>query len=193
MTGFAITPDTCTLCDLHHYLPEVIRRDAHCMYLRSPALQKALPEAVRAVRKCGLAPLIPHTLHDRPGSAGCGLHYRAVDFEIAQRGPAAGVPFTTAACHEEARARALLSAGIGCVFVSPVFHPRSKPGFLGPLFPRGGVLRLIAEFGDRIALLGGMTQKRLRALERQAGRTCAVAGIDMYFHGIPTSDTAKNF
>lgn len=193
MTGFAITPDTCTLCDLHRCLPEVIRRGAHCMYLRSPALQKALPEAVRAVRECGLAPLIPHTMRDNAGSAGCGLHYRVADFDSARRGPPPGVPLTTAACHDEDRARSLLAAGLGCIFVSPVFTPRSKPGFSGPLFPRAPLLRLIAEFGDRIALLGGMTQERLRALEREAGRTCAVAGIDMYFHGIPTSDPAKNF
>ena len=74
----------------------------------------------------------------------------------------------TAAAHNGREVRDALRAGAGRIFISPVHPTRSHPG--APVLGRLGFARLARLAQSRAAALGGITERRYRAL-RPLGAT----------------------
>ncbi len=180
MIFFAITPDSYSSIDVLSQSAKLKAGGARFLYLRSPLLQDDLQPLTAEVSALGILPLVPFRLCSRMKGTHFGIHVQGRDLEAAaaqERRPAA---VYTAACHNPAEAEQMLQSFADYVFVSPVFRPLSK-NFNGRLFPRESLHALTAKYGERIVLLGGMTEERIAALKQELKHDFSVAGISMFF------------
>jgi thiamine monophosphate synthase len=165
-------------------MPELRKRGATHVYLRRrTAAKHELRELFDAAAAAGIMPIIPHVLYRWDMLGDCGVHFKSTELSLlAQYAPArAGV--VTASSHGSVDARLALQAGARFVFVSPVYPPLSKPGDTRRPLQREELQKLIALHGEKIVLLGGMTEQRLLELKETLTGDFSLAGISFFFTG----------
>ena len=172
----ALLQASCTALAMHRCAPHLQ------LILREPHLSR--DEIVRLVE--ALRPLFPSkgslAVHEKCADArriakeyGLGLHLSSVAAWSAERAEFDG-PLGVSA-HSEAEARAAAECGVQWAFLSPVAHPTSKPGDVGP--PIGGQAVLSAQRAlpdIDIVALGGISPESAARLASGGCRAVAVLG-----------------
>lgn len=153
------------------------------LYLRAPALQESLEEILPAVNETGILPLVPFSSEPLRSRARRGIHFKSSEMGKIEGRFLASYAVTSAASHEFETARLLMAMGVSYVFVSPVFHPLSKPTTQSGirLFPRDRLQELIQTYGERVVALGGMRPDRIEDLKQDMKGDFSVAGITLFF------------
>jgi len=181
MKLFAITPDNITPGLLRDSLPSLRKRDASYLYIRMSATKLEIQELVAESGAAGIMPIVPYVLYRRNMPGPCGVHFKSSELSLlAQYAPVeAGV--ITASSHGSVDARLALQAGAKYVFVSPVYAPLSKPADTRQLLSSDDLQKLIAQHGEKIVLLGGMTEQRIQDLRKNLTGDFSIAGISLFF------------
>ena len=181
MKFFAITPDGFTGQDVLTSLPHLVDKEVSFLYLRSNLLQDCIKTLKEPLINAGILPMIPWEATADDVTSGCGVHIKNArpDKLPLVRNPST-VPIT-ASCHDCRTAASVLQNAVDYVFISPVFTPLSKPDDSRKPLSRRLIKELVAGFGERIVLLGGMTSDRVHTLQRELHHDFSVGGITMFF------------
>ena len=181
MKLFAITPDNINTGLLIDSIPALLKLGASYLYIRRSVSKQEITHLVAAVAAAGIMPIVPHVLYRWDMFGSCGVHFKSSELSLlAQYAPRdAGV--ITASSHGSVDARLALQAGAGYVFVSPVYAPLSKPADNRNLLSRDELQKLIALHGEKIVLLGGMTEQRIQNLKDALACDFSIAGISLFF------------
>jgi hypothetical protein len=183
MKLFAITPDNASADQLVARLPEILNRGATHLYLRMSGSSREIRHMIDAVAFAGIVPVVPYSIYkrDRPGN--CGVHYKSTELSLLAQSLPSRPLVITGSTHSSGEARYALLAGAHYVYVSPVYEPLSKHDERR-LFPHAELRKLIANHGERIVLLGGMTTERIEKLEKDFKIDFSAAGISLFFNGL---------
>ena len=182
MKLFAITPDAFSNKDVLAHVPRLKDNGVSFLYLRSPRLTDCPESLGESLIRAGIVPIIPYDNQPICIKSGFGVHFKSSQPVITPS--ISGTPglIITASCHDCAVAEKLLGGSVAYVFLSPAFPPFSKPADTRKLLPRSRVKELVARFGERIVLLGGLNRERIKALQQELGHDFSVGGITMFFN-----------
>jgi len=160
--------------DLVPWLSALASAGLRTLVLREPHLKAAAYEALALEAREMLPSVI---LHARCAGApalaaklGLGLHLPGKGNPRAVRVPG----LLGVSCHSAAEVARALSAGADYAFLSPVWHPTSKPGDTRPAM--GLYTFLAIATGSPVLALGGVTPERYRSLIAGGARGAAVCG-----------------
>ena len=181
MKFFAITPDNANIDHLIDLLPELGNRGATHLYIRLFAASRVIRPLIEAVAFAGIVPIVPYVIYKRDMLSCSGVHYKSSEISLLSQRLPASPRVITASSHSSMDARLALQSGAHYVYVSPVYAPLSKPGDRRPLISRDELQNLIAVHGERIVLLGGITQERMKKLAEAIIGDFSVAGITLSF------------
>ena len=181
MKLFAITPDYFTFEDILKYIPSIQSKGASFLYLRSSLITDCIDKLAAAVYESGIQPLIPLKLSRVHKGIPYGIHFKSCETELLSGFSSLPMILKTASCHDFDCAVKLLQSSIDYVFVSPVFKPFSKGEARQELFPRSALKKLVAMFGERVVLLGGLNRERINALQADLQHEFSAAGITLFF------------
>lgn len=181
MNFFAVTPDTITPGLLHEALPELRQKGAAYLYLR---LTVSKPEILKLAAACsavGIMPIVPHILYRHDMAGACGVHFKSKELSLISHYAPRDAGVVTASSHGIDDTRLALQAGADFVFISPVHTPLSKADDKRQPLSFNVIQNLIAQYGEKIVLLGGMTEERIQALSDNLAGSFSVAGISLFF------------
>lgn len=181
MKLFAITPDNVNIDHLIAQLPEIRKRGATHLYLRQSGTSHEIRLLTDASAFASIIPVVSHALYKRDQPGICGVHYKSSELNLLDQRLHARPVITTVSTHSSAEARFALNAGADYVYVSPVYEPLSKHDER-QLFPHPDLRKLIALYGERIILLGGITADRIKELADDLKGDFSVAGITYFFN-----------
>jgi len=180
---FAITPDHFTCSDILKHLSLLKHNKVDFLYVKSPLSAKSIEDMVPEVSGSGITPIIPYRSNTSIEESLSGLHFKSTEMDLISKINFKKIRLITASCHDYLGSVNLLRYWADYVFVSPVYTPLSKQGDTRKLFPRSGLQKLTAEFGERVILLGGLTWQRIHALQKELSHDFSAAGITMFFNG----------
>jgi thiamine monophosphate synthase len=183
MKLFAITPDTISIDHLIAQLPEIRKRGATHLYLRQSGNSNEIRLLTDAAAIAGILPVVSYTLYRRYQPDKCGVHYKSSELNLLGQQLPARPLIVTVSTHSSAEARFALKAEADYVYVSPVYEPLSKHDERR-LFPHADLRKLIAMYGERIVLLGGMTAERIKELAGDLKGEFSAAGITYFFNNL---------
>jgi hypothetical protein len=183
MKLFAITPDNVSIDRLIAQLPEIRKRGATHLYLRQSGTIHEICLLIDAAAFVGIMPVVSYTLYKRYKPGMCGVHYKSSEVNLLNQRLPARPLITTVSTHSNAEARFALKAAADYVYVSPVYEPLSKHDER-QLFPHADLRKLIALYGERIVLLGGITADRIKGLAEDFKGDFSVAGITYFFNNL---------
>lgn len=179
MRFFAITPDGATTGDILAQYEHLNTMDVSCLYFRDPALYEKDPGVLQACIESGIVPFVHHH-HWRPFMPPeVGMHFKEGEslredaFSLKGR-------MVSASTHSVEEALKRLKEGCHFIFLSPIFHALSKQDER-PLLELETVQSVLKEGGERVVLLGGMTQERITALKNTLSYDFSVGGISLFF------------
>ncbi len=191
MKLFAITPDHFTCSDILKHLPLLKCNKVDFLYVRSPLPAKSVEDVVIEVSNFGIIPIIPYRLHNKAQKSFCGLHFKSTETDLIPKGHVSKNILIIASSHDYLGSVNLLRHSTDYTFVSPVYTPLSKPADTRKLFPRSGLQKLTAEFGERVILLGGLSRQRIHALQKELSHDFSAAGITMFFNSAHRENKKK--
>ena len=181
MKTFAIIPEKFSADRVVNFLPDLIKSRVHYLYLKGMTNIDEICELVKELNKTEIVPVLYNKNLPDQLEPVYGIHYKSTEIDhIAEKQP--GCAILTASAHDMDMAKQLLEKGVDYVFVSPVFSPLSKEGDTRELFPKDHIIRLTSEFGERVVLLGGLTQDRIDQLRKSLKDDFSVAGITLFFN-----------
>jgi hypothetical protein len=180
MKLFAITPDNIHTDQLIGRLPEIRKRGATHLYLRLSCSTREMRRLIDAAVFAEMVPVISHSLYMRDKPGNCGVHFKSSELNLLDQRLSAQPLIKTVSTHSSVEVRFALHAGADYVYVSPVFEPLSKHDER-QLFPHADLRKLIAAHGERIVLLGGITEKRIKMLSDEFQHDFSAAGITFFF------------
>jgi hypothetical protein len=181
MKTFAIIPKKFSADRVVNSLPYLINSGVDYLYLRSMTNADEICGLVGELNKTDIIPVLYHkNLPDQPEPV-YGVHYKSSEIDLVpEKQP--GCAILTASAHDADTAKELLEKGFDYVYVSPVFKPLSKEGDSRELFPRDRIISITSEFGERVILLGGLTEDRIEELRKSIKNDFSVAGITLFFN-----------
>jgi len=185
MKFFAITPETFAAKDVDHSLNFICRKKVGFLYIRFNMHTEHLQPVLKKIISKDIMPLVPYNRYETYKDLPVGLHIRTSDQDVAftkQVPPAAVI---TASSHDAETAVRLLNQNVDYVFISPVFKPLSKQADTRNLLSRSCIQLLVKEYGERIVLLGGMSEEGIAQLENELNNDFSVAGVTMFFGNHP--------
>ncbi len=160
MKSFAITPDQITAAALTARLPMLKKKGVSFLYLRSPALFDSLDILVPSINDAGILPILPYAQAASCPEHPLGVHFKDGEGDKISKKNIRSGGCVSSSCHDFKTAMEMLSKHADYIFISPVFKPLSKPGDSRDVLPRNSLEKLLAEYGERVVLLGGITEKR---------------------------------
>ena len=181
MKTFAIIPEKFSADRVINSLPDILKFGINYIYLRGMTNADEICRLVGELNKTDIIPVVPCKSCPENQELAYGIHYKSTEIDhIAEKQP--GCAILTASAHDMDMAKQLLEKGVDYVFVSPVLSPLSKEGDTRELFPKDHIIRLTSEFGERVVLLGGLTQDRIDQLRKSLKDDFSVAGITLFFN-----------
>lgn len=181
MKIFAITPDNITYEDLIEQLPSLKEKNVSFLYIRFAGLFDYIQNVIPAVRNSGLIPFIPFHQVSGDKDRFLGIHYKNNEISLFKQNRETSKQILSVSCHDFLTAEKLLELSADYVFLSPVFHPLSKPGDMRDLLSRAELKKLLGKYGERVVLLGGITKERIDQLHDEIQEDFSAAGITMFF------------
>jgi len=189
MKKIAITPDELLENSLLEKIAELKTKGATHLYLRSPFFYENHKLIVKNLKKAGIIPIVPYETYNSFSFKKVVCHFKEIeivnmmetnDFNQLKRKLKKFTPFSVS-CHDFDFAVKVLEAGAEFIFVSPVFHPISKPDDNRECFPLEKIGYLVTLYNEKIVLLGGITKTKLIFLKEKLTGVFGVAGITMFF------------
>ena len=181
MRFFAITPDHVSSSDILAQFNHLNTMDVSCLYLRNPELYENDPDLLVACIESGIVPFV-HYHHWRPFMPPqVGMHFKDGEPLLTDAFSLKG-RMVSASTHSVGDAFERLKEGCHFVFLSPVYKPLSKDEDR-ELLDLDKIPKLLKIGGERVVLLGGMTQERIKALKQTMSYDFSVGGISLFFWG----------
>jgi len=182
MKIFAIIPDKFSADRVLDFLPDLLKSGVDYLYLRGMAEADEICGLVGQLNKTDIVPVLPYKTLPENQELFYGVHYKSTEIDhIAEKQPGCAI-LLTASAHDINTAKYLLEKGVDYVYVSPVFSPLSKEGDTRELFPKDQIKSLTSEFGEKVVLLGGLTDDRIDDLREDIKNDFSVAGITLFFN-----------
>ena len=186
MKIIAITPDYFDCNDLVNSLRLLEEKGASHVYVRSPLILESpeLKSILKRLKEKRLIPIIPFYFWKRLKDSSVICHFKEKDVEfLAEFFKQNHDAIFSVSCHSVELARKMLEKGAEFVFISPVFPPYSKKDYPVNPLEFEEVSCLVHDFGERVALLGGIDFDRLKRLKLKLKKDFSIAGITMFFGG----------
>jgi hypothetical protein len=181
MKTFAIIPEKCSVDRVVNSLPDLLKSRVHYLYLRGMTNADEICGLVGELNKTDIIPVVSCRSCPENPELIYGIHYKSSERDLIAK-KRQGCAIVTASAHDADTAKDLLGKGVDYVYVSPAFSPFSKEADSRKLFPKDQIIRLTSEFGERVILLGGLTEDRIEELRKSIKNDFSVAGITLFFN-----------
>jgi thiamine monophosphate synthase len=183
MKKIAITPDGKCNCAVNQVIVKLLEKEVTHIYLRTSFFIEPVETIIKLFKKNNIVPIVPVSIVKKNKITDVIVHFKEQDARktlINRKTVKEPVPFSVS-CHTALFAEDMIKTGAAFVFVSPVFKPLSKNDDSRVCFPLEKIRYLVKLYGEKIILLGGITNSKEEYLKKNIEGEFGIAGITEFF------------